>query len=266
MASLVKLINQQTDKPTGIRDVHRNPLLYSNPTEIEEIPKSAPPPAQESSGKSSFFFYFIILANSLLVFFVLGFIWFLFLKSPDLQIKEISSRLFGTAAPTEQVQQTIVAPEIKPEIIFSPSQQEKDETQQAKLKQMREKEELAAERVRLEEIKAEINKEKKRTKEAQQAINSLQQDSATISVSEDPAQQAVEIEQTQAEDLITKPSQASVNATDVNSTATTSRPASVKPAVVANDASEPSTNTTRSQVNLIMEALKNQQTKPVDSN
>ena len=242
--------------------MRRNPLLYSNPSEIEEIPKPAPSPVNESSGKSSLFFYFIILANSLLVFFVLGFIWFLFLKSPDLQIKEISDRLFGTGAPTEQAQQTIVAPEIKPEIIISPTQQEKDETQQAKLKQMREREELAAERARLEEIRAEINEEKKRAKEAQQAINSMQQQNkVSANTSEEAEQQAVEIEQTQVEDLTEKAPQELVAPR-----ATISNSISKEPAVDPNAVTEPAANTIRSQVDLIMEALKNQQPKPAETN
>lgn len=245
--------------------MRRNPLLYSNPSEIEQIPAPTATPPKEASGKSSFFFYFIILANSLLVLFVLGFIWFLFLKSPDLQIKEISDRLFGTSAPIEQAPQTIVAPKIQTEVIISPTQQEKDEIQQAKLKQMREREELAAERVRLEAIKAEIEKEKIRASEAQQAIGSLQKqknatnntkpitkpsngekiDTTDVAV-EGMEEQSVEIEQTRVEDISTKLPDA--------------------PKTADSASKEPATNSTSSQVDLIMEALKNQQQKPAGTN
>jgi len=242
--------------------VRRNPLLYSDPSEIEEIPKSSPAtPIKEAKGKSSFFFYFIIIANSLLVLFVLGFIWFLFLKSPDIQIKEISNRLFGTGKPTEQAQQNIVAPEIQTEVVISPTQQEKDETQQAKLKQMREKEEMAAERTRLEKVRAEIEQEKLRAAEAQQAINSMQQQEITPSAAEeDLAEQAVEIEQTEVENLTTKLSQESATP----ATASGSQPE--KPAIIPTATNEASVNSTSSQVDLILKALKEQQTKPADSN
>lgn len=245
--------------------MRRNPLLYSDPSEIEEIPKpAAPTPGKESKGKSSFFFYLIILANSLLVLFVLGFIWFLFLKSPDIQIKEISNRLFGTGTPTEQAQQTIVAPEIQTEIVISPTQQEKDEIQQTKLKQMREKEELAAERARLEGIKAEIEKEKLRASEAQQVINKMQPqensktDVAQNSAEQDSAEQAIEIEQTQVEELTEK--------SPPTPATTVSSPPAKQPAVVTNTAIEPDTNSTNSQMNLILEALKKQQAEPTESN
>ena len=246
--------------------MRRNPLLYSNPSEIEQIPAPASPPQKEAAGKSSFFFYFIILANSLLVLFVLGFIWFLFLKSPDLQIKEISDRWLGTGEPTKQAPQTIVAPEIQTEMIISPTQQEKDETQQAKLKQMREREELAAERVRLEAIKAEIEQEKTRANEARRAIESLKNQKSTVSdttsAATSPAtednnadnvaeEQAVEIEQTRIEDLTTQPSEAPKIAEAVTE----------EKAVIPNAANEPAANSTSSQVDLIMEALKNQQTQ-----
>ena len=232
--------------------MRRNPLLYSDPSDIEETPQPAPATAKEPSGKTSFFFYFIILANSLLVVFVLGFIWFLFLKSPDLQIKEISNRIFGINTPIEQAQQPIVAPKIQTEVIISPSQQEKDEIQQAKLKQMREREDLAVERARLEEIKAEIEQEKSRAKEAQQAINDLQKQEKTAAA-QDLKEKAAEIEQTNAEDLTTKAS-SSATASSQPSPAVTPK----ESATIPNAVKEPDANSTSSQVDLIMEALKNQ--------
>ncbi len=251
--------------------MRKNPLLYSEASELEQSPPPvATAPAQkDSSSKSSFFFYIIILANSLLVLFVLGFIWFLFLKSPDLHIKEISDRFFGTSTPTIQEPQPIVAPEIQTEVLLTPSQQEKDEIQQAKLKQMREREELAAERVRLEEIKAEIEQEKLRAKEAQQAIESLkeQKDKAAVAnpsttnnssapnkvieplAMEVAEEKPVEIEQTRVEDLTPRSTQ---QAESVNSQA--AKPATASPVI-----KEPSTKSPPSQFDRIMEELQQQQ-------
>lgn len=214
--------------------MRRNPLLYSDPSEAEDAPKH-----HESTQESSFLFYFIITANSLLVLFVLGFIWFLFLKSPDLQLKELSNRLFGTNLTIEQVQQLVPTPEIKPEVIITPSQQEKDETQQAKLKQMREKEELAAERTRLEAMKSEIEKERIRANEAKQAIENLQPLPKTA-VALKPAIPAT---------LPSDAPAAKVSTIELE-----------EPAVVPNAATEPvtKTNSTSSQVDLIMEVLKDQ--------
>ena len=230
--------------------MRRNPLLYSDHHETEDTPQSfvtenrEPPPRE-----SSFFFYLIILANSLLVLFVLGFIWFLFLKSPDLQIKELSNRFFGTNHPTTELEQpTFVVPDIKTEIVITPSQQEKDETQQAKLKQMREKEELAAERTRIEEMKAEIELEKMRAKEAQQAITSLQEKEESANANmQGKATPPVEVI-TPAEPIVAEPKD---------------MPISVEQTIVENAAAEPAekTNSTQSQVDLIMETLKQQQTE-----
>jgi len=244
--------------------VRRNPLLYSDHSEVEEPQQPSVPSSKKTSGKPSFFFYIIILANSLLVLFVLGFIWFLFLKSPDLQIAEISNRLFGTGAPTQQAPQPVVAPEIQTEVLISPTQQEKDEIQQLKLKQMREKEELIAERARLEKIKMELAIEKQQAEEAQRAINNLQtqENKKAIAAQKDGAltssevtvtgsqptnaeEQPIEIEQMQVEALIQQ------------------APKSIDPTTKAQPAAPdaanaPVTSTTSSQVDLIMEALKQQ--------
>ena len=233
--------------------MRRNPLLYSDPNESEDVPQSIVTEIKEQPRESSFFFYLIILANSLLVLFVLGFIWFLFLKSPDLQIKELSNRFFGTTPPAE-AQATFVAPEIQTEVVITPSQQEKDEIQQTKLKQMREKEELAAERTRIEAMKAEIELERKRAEEAQQAISSLKAK-----------------EQGQSDSMIelnTKPDTATKATTVTSEVIDAEEPLAIEQEVVIDAASEPveKTNSTQSQIDLIMETLKNQQQQTETSN
>ena len=228
--------------------MRRNPLLYSDAGEADEAPDSTTPKQKGGAPReSSFLFYFIILANSLLVLFVLGFIWFLFLKSPDLQIKEISNRMFGTAAPTEQATQPVIAPKVEAEVVITPSQQEKDEIQQAQLKQMREKEELAAERVRLEAMKVEIEKEKLRASEAQQVIVDLkkQEESATVESKTPTVSPTTEID-------------------PAETISTTDQIIPEEPGeqeIIPNADKEPvlNSNTTSSQVDLIMETLKNQQ-------
>jgi hypothetical protein len=231
--------------------VRRNPLLYSDPNESEDLPQPFTSEIKEQPRESSFLFYLIILANSLLVLFVLGFIWFLFLKSPDLQIKELSNRFFGSSPPPE-VQTTFVAPEIKTEVVISPSQQEKDEIQQTKLKQMREKEELAAERTRIEAMKAEIELEKKRAEEAQKAVISLQEQE----------QSNITNEQKTNSDSPVETSSANLEVVEKE------EPIAIEQEVVLDAASEPveKQNSTQSQVDLIMEALKNQQQQSDTSN
>jgi hypothetical protein len=231
--------------------VRRNPLLYSDPNESEDVPQSIVTEIKEQPRESSFFFYLIILANSLLVLFVLGFIWFLFLKSPDLQIKELSNRFFGATPPAE-TQTTFIAPEIKTEVVITPSQQEKDEIQQIKLKQMREKEELAAERTRIESMKAEIELEKKRAEEAQQAILALKIKEQSINANEQG----------------TKTAPAATAISVGSGVVETEKTLEIEQEVVINAASEPveKTNSTQSQIDLIMEALKNQQQQSETSN
>ena len=232
--------------------MRRNPLLYSDPNESEDVPQSIVTEIKEQPRESSFFFYLIILANSLLVLFVLGFIWFLFLKSPDLQIKELSNRFFGTTPPAE-AQATFVAPEIQTEVVITPSQQEKDEIQQTKLKQMREKEELAAERTRIEAMKAEIELERKRAEEAQQAISSLREQEQSNSSNE----------------LNTKPDPAAKATTPaILEKIEVEVPVEIEQEVVVDAANEPveKTNSTQSQIDLIMETLKNQQQQTETSN
>lgn len=140
--------------------MRKNPLLYSEHHEPQEIIQPSPPLPEEPR---SFFFYVIILANSLLVLFVLGVIWFLFLKSPDLELKSLTNRFFGN---TEEPTMVIESPANTPapaEAGKAPSKQEQDEIQQARLKQMREQQELTAERSRLEQLRQALETEKQRT-------------------------------------------------------------------------------------------------------
>ena len=243
--------------------MRRNPLLYSDPNESEDAPQSIVTEIREQPRESSFLFYLIILANSLLVLFVLGFIWFLFLKSPDLQIKELSNRFFGTA-PTAEVQNTLVAPEIATEVVITPSQQEKDEIQQNKLKQMREKEKLAAERTRIEAMKAEIELEKKRAEEAQQAISALNNEDQSSAADE----QNNEVDQTVKATAVISETETETETETIESEEPAKIDQEIEQEVVLDAAAEPveKTNSTQSQVDLIMEALKNQQIQSETSN
>lgn len=235
----------------------RNPLLYSDPSEIEELPSA---PQQEVQKKSSFLFYFIILANSLLVLFVLGFIWFLFLKSPDIQIKEISDRLFGTSKIIEQAPQSTATPKTPAKAAPDTTQQEKDKIQRIKLKQMREKEELAAERLRLEKIKSELEKEQALASDAQKAIDSLAESNNTMN--QEPAVETPSTQDTDDDQTIKAQQTAEDEELTTNQATNDEAPKDETPKsdIVATDISEPS-STTSSQVDLIMEALKNQQTE-----
>ena len=245
--------------------MRRNPLLYSDPSEIEETDLNQNSQPQASKPESSLLFYFIIFANSLLVLFVLGFIWFLFFKSPDLQLRELSNRYLGTSLAIETATEPeIITPQITPEIVITPTQQEKDEVQQAQLKQMREKEEqeLAAERAKLEAIKAELEKEKARANEAQEALKSLKA-ATPESQAQDPIASPSSTDKTIDSEI-----QNAITNSDTLPSATTNQPntetepASAEPTVVPNATVEPDAtnpNSTSSQVDLIMEALRIQQ-------
>lgn len=144
--------------------MRKNPLLYSDHAEPQETFEATPLPEEPRS----FFFYIIILANSLLVLFVLGVIWFLFLKSPDLELKSLTDRFLGGS---EQPTMVIESPSNSgTETNAASSKQAQDEIQQARLKQMREQEELAAERNRLEQLRQELEAEKQRADSLQGAL------------------------------------------------------------------------------------------------
>lgn len=215
----------------GTHKVRKNPLLYSDHSEIEESATIIEEPNQNRS----VLFYFIILANSLLVVFVLGVIWFLFLKSPDIQIQNLTDRFFGTNSST-QAEST---PVIDKTADKSSALQDQEETQQTRLKQMRAQKELAAESQRLEKLRVTLESEKKTAEAATQA--------------KIPSKSPEVTQQVQTGALQNKPSQ-------VLSDSTTNK----EPAIVPNAASEtkiPQSNSTSSQVDQIMETLKKQQLK-----
>lgn len=144
--------------------MRKNPLLYSDHAEPQETFEPTPLPEEPRS----FFFYIIILANSLLVLFVLGVIWFLFLKSPDLELKSLTDRFLGGS---EQPTMIIEPSSSTNTAADTPtSKQTQDEIQQARLKQMREQEELAAERDRLERLQQQLESEKQRADALQNAL------------------------------------------------------------------------------------------------
>jgi hypothetical protein len=126
---------------------------------------------------------------------------------------------------------------------------------------MREKEERAAERTRIEAMKSEIELERKRAEEAQQAISSLK-----------AIEQEQEQEQEQSNssnELNTKPDPAAKATTPaILEKIEVEVPLEIEQEVVVDAANEPveKTNSTQSQIDLIMETLKNQQQQTETSN
>jgi len=117
--------------------VSRNPLLYSDQSEVEDI--NTIEPIEE---KRSFIFYFIVLANSLLVLLVLLIIWSLFSKTPntsfDQQLKTWTQQVFST---DENIKVQPISAPIAPVVrIDTPTEQtaiQKEELAQLKLEQER---------------------------------------------------------------------------------------------------------------------------------
>jgi len=218
--------------------VHKNPLLYSDPSELEE-----PIVADKPKQSRSWVFYFIIVANSLLVVFVLGVLWFLFLKSPDTQVKNLSERFFGAFTTPHHIEDTKGAsskqdlPDTLSEQTSSPQQDEKPQTSLKQAYEQTSKTEL---------------------------VPALVKDS-TLNITQSSSQQ-----ETKATTL-TQPSQTSPNNTDSHhkgavETASehhTPQPQeATEPARVPNAAREtqiPQGNTVNTQVDQILETLRHQQ-------
>ena len=239
--------------------MRRNPLLYSDHSEVEEPITYEEAPKQ----KRSVLFYFIILANSLLVMFVLGIIWFLFLKSPDLHIKELTEKFFGTS-------QTVAETNEKPAsesnlenkdntnaVAPTPSRQKQEEIQQIRLKQMREQENLATERQRLEQIRAEIEAAK-----AKKALVETSTVNKTEIPEPDSAQTAPSVGLTPSSTEANTLSDSTETEKTTSSEVTPQPEDAVEPAIVPNAASEtltPPGNSVGTQIDQIMEQMKQQQ-------
>ena len=248
--------------------MRRNPLLYSDQSEIDgPIAHHEEPPKQ----KRSLFFFFIILANSLLVLFVLGIIWFLFLKSPDLHIKELTEKFFGTPT-TQSLTETKVPPTPTAtmnsntnvsNVTPAPTRQEQEEIQQTRLKQMRAQEDLAIERQRLEKINIKLEADKIKSEKVKQAleVKTATLKSAEVLKPEDepkalalqaPVETDKQIESTSSQQI--EPSEV----TSQQETVVDNK----EPAVIPNAASEsliPQGKTTGSQIDIIMEQMKQQE-------
>ena len=243
--------------------MRRNPLLYSDQSEIDgPIAHHEEPPKQ----KRSLFFFFIILANSLLVLFVLGIIWFLFLKSPDLHIKELTEKFFGT--PTAQsLTETKVPPTPTAtmnsntnvsNVAPAPTRQEQEEIQQTRLKQMRAQEDLAVERRRLEKINIKLEAEK--VKQALE-VKTATFKSAEVLKPEDEPKALVLQAPVEIDNQIESTSSQQVEPSEVTSQQETVVD-NKEPAVIPNAASEsliPQGKTTGSQIDIIMEQMKQQE-------
>ncbi|PID46233.1 MAG: hypothetical protein CSB47_04720 [Proteobacteria bacterium] len=230
--------------------MQRNPLLYSDRGETEEYYEVQ----EESQKRRPFLFYFIVFANSLLVLFVLGIIWFLFLKSPDFHLKELTDRYFGSSTPQPlSSQQGAVSP-AKSETSVLTSQQQ-DEVQQIRLKQMRQQEELAAEK---EQEQARTTPEPAQSKIAPPLTDKQSEDKPETPIGNGSNKT---ITKRQAESAI---SAQAPPATDMTTSQKESVTASKQRAIVTNAANEAPTvnsNSAKTQLDQIMEELKQQERK-----
>ena len=179
----------------------RNPLLYSDQSEVEDI--NTIEPIEE---KRSFIFYFIVLANSLLVLLVLLIIWSLFSKTPntsfDQQLKTWTQQVFSTE---ENIKVQPISAPIAPMVkIDTPTEQtaiQKKELAQLKLEQERVEKELAlkAEQAKRESLAITLKEEKAATQqatdEAKTIENSVSQEATIVpnaakSIPEEPTNTA----------------------------------------------------------------------------
>ena len=179
----------------------RNPLLYSDQSEVEDI--NTIEPIEE---KRSFIFYFIVLANSLLVLLVLLIIWSLFSKTPntsfDQQLKTWTQQVFST---DENIKVQPISAPIAPMVkIDTPTEQtaiQKKELTQLKLEQERVEKELAlkTEQAKRESLAITLKEEKAATQqatdEAKTIENSVSQEATIVpnaakSIPEEPTNTA----------------------------------------------------------------------------
>jgi len=155
--------------------VRKNPLLYSDQKEIEDL--STIEPIEE---KRSFIFYLIVFANLILVIFVLLIIWLLLSKDPntsfDQQLKSWTHQLFNTqeeintkkkvTSPTPVEKKTPVKPKI--------SEEEKVELEKARIDKERA---LEAEKAKLESLAIKLQEEKNKAAKIKQAADDTEKKS-----------------------------------------------------------------------------------------
>ena len=145
--------------------MRRDPLLYSDHNEVEDINTIEP-----IEVKRSFMFYFIVLANTLLVVLVLLIIWSLFTKpagtSFDQQLKTWTQQVFNSGDDIQPKPVTSLATpmakQIKLETASKPAPEE-----------IKPEEDLAikAEKEKLEALAVKLKEEKDKADTIQQSIN-----------------------------------------------------------------------------------------------
>lgn len=155
--------------------MRKNPLLYSDQKEIEDL--STIEPIEE---KRSFIFYLIVFANLILVIFVLLIIWLLLSKDPntsfDQQLKSWTHQLFNTqeeintkkkvTSPTPVEKKTPVKPKI--------SEEERVELEKARIDKERA---LEAEKAKLESLAIKLQEEKNKAAKIKQAADDTEKKS-----------------------------------------------------------------------------------------
>jgi len=149
--------------------VRRNPLLYSDQTEIEELNTIEP-----IEKKRSFAFFFIVLANSILVLLVLLAIWLFLSKSPDTsfdqQLKIWTQQFFSqpnddelkTAATPPKTQQASVNLELEEKRLELERIEQENAQKEAILK---------AEQAKLEALATKLQEEKDNVETIQETVN-----------------------------------------------------------------------------------------------
>ena len=201
--------------------MRKNPLLYSDHSEVEETIS-----VEQPEEKRSFLFYFIVFANSLLVLLVLVIIWTLFSKptdtSFDQQLKTWTQQVFNSSDTIE------VSPQAPTEVEVTDLDPatEVSEKEQAQL-ELEKKIAIKAEQEKLEALALKLKQEKEQANAIQQSI--------------DDAAQAAIIEESRTKPVaIAEPEE---------------------PAIVPNAAKvipEKQSNTAKTQLEQILETMSNQ--------
>jgi hypothetical protein len=149
--------------------VRKNPLLYSDHSEVEETIS-----VEQPEEKRSFLFYFIVFANSLLVLLVLVIIWTLFSKptdtSFDQQLKTWTQQVFNSSDSIE------VSPEAPTQVVVTDLDPvtKVSEKEQAQL-ELEKKIAIKAEQEKLEALALKLQQEKEQANAIQQSIDDAAQ-------------------------------------------------------------------------------------------
>ena len=149
--------------------MRKNPLLYSDHSEVEETIN-----VEQPEEKRSFLFYFIVFANSLLVILVLVIFWTLFSKptdtSFDQQLKTWTQQVFNSSDSIE------VSPEAPTQVVVTDLDPvtKVSEKEQAQL-ELEKKIAIKAEQEKLEALALKLQQEKEQANAIQQSIDDAAQ-------------------------------------------------------------------------------------------